>query len=173
MRRFGVVLTIGWMMALPVAASATVYTFQDMETSALSPLPVSFSFSLDTALAEVTNGNDATFSNVAITQNGTTVAGNTVGASFGTNLSSPLFFLIDTSTTPFYSGLGTGIVFNTGSFAIADGATDGEGTLTISSDAVAPTPEPATWALLLTGCALTVVAGSRTRRFAAGSVAAL
>ena len=48
---------------------------------------------------------------------------------------------------PFYSGSGTGIVFNAGTFDIADGATEGEGTLIISSGSAGrslqlPSPRP-------------------------------
>ncbi len=157
MWRIGIVLMTGVLALSPKTAFATVYTFQDTESSALSVTPVSFSFSLDTATATTTttvNGSSTIFSNVVITDNGTSSSGNSAAASFTTDLASPLFFWVDTSLMPFYSGSGTGIVFNTGTFAIADGATDGEGTLIISSGSAGPvsvTPEPAPWLLLLTG----------------------
>ena len=156
MRRFGLVVAIASMALLPEMALATVYGFQDTETSGLSPVPVSFTFSLDTATAG--NSGDATsFNNVAISENGVLSSGNTVDASFATNLSSPLFFFVDTALQPFYSGSGTSISFNPGTFAIADGATDAEGTLTISAASASAVPEPATWALLFAGIAITAV----------------
>ena len=154
MRRFGLVVAIASMTLLPEMALATVYGFQDTETSGLSPVPVSFTFSLDTATAG--NSGDATsFNNVAISENGVLSSGNTVDASFATNLSSPLFFFVDTALQPFYSGSGTSISFNPGTFAIADGLTDAEGTLTISAASASAVPEPATWALLFAGAAMT------------------
>ncbi len=150
----------------PQFASATVYSFQSTDVSALSSSPVVDAFSLDTATA-VASANGTTFSGVMIEQNGTNFANNAVQASFTTDLASPLFFLVDTSNTPFYSGSGTGLTFNTGTFAIADGLTDGEGTLTISSvpsTPVSPTPEPATWMLLLTGGAAVVASRRSLRR---------
>ena len=155
------------MALLPNVASATVYNFNATETSALSPGPVTFSFSLDTTMAQA-NAGTTSFSNVSISENGTAFPGNTISAQFGTDLASPLFFLIDTSPDPFYTGSGTGITFNTATFAIADGATDGEGTLTISTGPSSPTPEPATWTLLLTGGA----AAASARRFAWRSASA-
>ena len=164
MWRFGIVIAAAAMILSSGLASATVYTFQDTETSALSSSPVSFDFSLDTATAGVSAGG-ATFDDVAIDENGTASEGNSVVASFTTDLSSgSLFFWVDTSTEPFYSGSGTGIAFNTGTFAIADGLTDGEGTLTISAGAVSATPEPATWMLLLSGGAVAAVGGCVSRR---------
>ena len=146
-------IAIAAMTLTPRLASATTYNFQATETSALSPSPVSFTFSLDTSTAYLSRTDSTTFPNVAIEENTATFPGNTVDDEFGTDLSSPLFFLIDTSSTPFTSGSGTAISFNIGSFAIADGATDGEGTLQISNTPAVPTPEPSTWILLLTGCA--------------------
>ena len=67
---------------------------------------------------------------------------------------------------PFYSGSGTGIVFNAGTFDIADGATEGEGTLIISSGSAGPvsaTSEPAAWLLLLTGATMIPRSGSLRR----------
>ncbi len=147
--------------ALTHVASATIYNFNATETSALSPSPVTFSFSLDTATASLTPAGATTFSNISITEDGKTIAKNTIGAEFGTNISSPLFFWIDTGLNSFYTGSGTGIAFNLASFPIADGVTDGEGTLKITSTAPAPTPEPASWVLLLTGC----TAAASVRRF--------
>ncbi len=158
MSRFGLTLAAAAFLLMPKLASATVYTFADTESSALSPLPVSYSFSLDTATA-VVSGSVTNFNNVTIFENGVASSGNTVGASFATDLSSPFFFLIDTSAQPFYAGSGTNLAFNPGSFAIADGATDGEGMLTISAVAVPAVPEPATWTLLCTG--LTMLAAGR------------
>ena len=150
MLRFGIVLAAASMTLLPMSASATVYNFQDTETSALSPSPVSFSFSLDTATA-AGSSTGTTFNNITINENGTLFSGDSVEATFTTDLGSPLFFLIDTGSEPFYSGSGTGITFNVGTFPIANGAKDGEGTLTISANSVSPVPEPATWTLLLVG----------------------
>ncbi len=164
MLRSGLLLAISSMMLLPTMASATVYTFQATETSALSPSPVDFSFVLNTATA-VGNASGTTFNDVAIDENGTVTTGNSVGASFTTDLSSPLFFWIDTSVplVPFYSGSGTGLTFNTGTFAIADGLTDGEGTLTLSGGPASPTPEPESWVLLCTGGAMALAAGRFSR----------
>ena len=152
MKRFRWSIAVGALALLPLLASATPFTFQETETSALSPSPVSFTFSLDTSTASLTPTGSTVFNNVLIVENGTNIPGNTIGTEYGTDLFSPLFFWIDTSLTPFTSGSGSGITFNIGSFSLADGATDGEGTLQISSP-VSPTPEPSTWILLLTGLA--------------------
>ena len=157
MWRFGIIVVAASMAFVPKTASATVYSFSDTETSALSPSPVTFTFSLNTA-ADTVTANGTSFNNVPILRNGTLFASNSVGASFTTNLSSPLFFFVDTSLVPFYSGAGTNLSFNIGTFAIADGANDGEGTLTISAVPVSPVPEPATWTLLFTGLAMTAAA---------------
>ena len=143
------------------------YDFHAVETSALSPSPVTFMFSLDTATAYVGPSGSTNFNNVSITENGTEIPGNTIGAQYGTDLGGPLFFLIDTSSQPFYTGSGTGITFNASTFRIADGATDGEGTLTISTSMSSPIPEPATWSLLLTGCS----AAASVRRISRRSIA--
>ena len=157
MWRFSIVVLAASITLLPKTASATAYSFSATETSALSPSPVSFTFSLDTTTANLT-GSGTAFNNVSIRENGTLFSGNSVGASFTTNLSSPLFFFVDTSLGPFYSGSGTNIIFNVGTFAIADGETDGEGTLTISAVPVSPVPEPTAWVLLFTGLAMTFAA---------------
>ena len=166
MHRSGMMVAAALTMASPGIASATAYTFSEAEISALGS--ETFTFSLDTATAGNSSGG-ASFSNITITANGRPSAGQTVTASFTTNLSSgSLFFLVDTSTTPFYTGTGTGITFNTGTFAIADGLTDGEGTLTVA--AAAPVPEPATWAVLLGGLAVATAAGiARRARWSLGS----
>lgn len=130
--------------------------------SALSPSPVDFSFALHSATA-VCSASGTAFNDIVIDENGTFVSGNSIGATSQTTLSSPLFFWIDTSLEPLYSGSGTGITFNPGTFAIVDGATDGEGTLAISANSTSPTPEAATWALLLTGAAMALAAGRFTR----------
>ena len=153
MSRFRMLVAVASMTLLPSMALATVYDFHDTETSALSPSPVSFTFSLDTATAG-SGGGGTVFSNVSINENGTVFPGNSVGATFTTNLSSPLFFFVDTGSEPFYSGSGTSITFNVGTFSIANGATDGEGKLSISAASAAPVPEPATWTLLFAGVAL-------------------
>ena len=155
MYRSGIMIAAALTVASPRIASATAYDFSAVETSALSASPETFSFSLDTATAGASSGG-ASFSNVTITENGRPIVGNTLTASFTTNLASPLFFFVDTSpsTVPFYTGTGSGIVFNTGSFAIAEGLTEGEGTLTIAAASDSAVPEPATWAVLLAGLAL-------------------
>jgi hypothetical protein len=168
MWRSGIMIAAALLTLLPTVASATVYTFHDTESSALSPSPVIYTFSLDTTVA-VGSAGGATFNNVVIDENGAPSSGNSIGATFGTYLGSPLFFLIDTSLEPFYSGSGTGINFNAGTFSIADGATDGEGILTISANAVSPAPEPASWTLMLTGGALAAAAGCFYRKSKPGS----
>ncbi len=157
MWRFPMVVLAASMMLLPKTASATAYSFSATETSALSSSPVNFTFSLDTTTATST-ANGTAFNNVSIRENGTLFSGDSIGASFTTNLSSPLFFFVDTSLGPFYSGSGTNLVFHVGTFAIADGYTDGEGTLTVSADPVSPVPEPTAWTLLFTGLAMTFAA---------------
>ena len=153
MWRFRMALAVAAMTFSPKLASATTYEFQVTETSALSSSPVSFTFSLDTSTAYLSPSGFTNFQSISIEENRAAFPGNTVEAQFGTDLSSPLFFFIDTSSIPFTFGSDTAIVFNIGRFAIADGATDGEGALQISSSPVSPTPEPSTWILLLTGCA--------------------
>lgn len=153
MSPFGILIAAASIALLPCMARAAVYDFHDTETSALSPSPVSFTFSLDAATA-VSSGGGTSFNDVSINENGVAFPGNSVGATYTTNLSSPLFYFIDTSAEPFYSGSGTSIDFNVGTFSIADGATDGEGTLTITAASGSPVPEPATWSLLLTGVVL-------------------
>ena len=150
MPRYGMLVATALMTLLPKLAHGTTFNFNATETSALSPVPVNFTFALDTAAAERGAGGTV-FDNVTIGENGTLVPGNSVGASFGTYLSSPLFFLIDTDSSPFYTGAGSGLVFNVGTFKIADGATDGEGTLSISEASASAVPEPATWVLLFGG----------------------
>ncbi len=162
MWRSRLIIAAAFMALLPKVASATVYSFHDIETSALSSSPVSFTFSLDTATA-VSTVSGTVFTDISIDENGTNSSGNSIAASFTTDLGSPRFFLIDTGSEPFYSGSGSGITFNIGSFSIADGFTDGEGTLNIAAGAASPVPEPATWTLLLAGC-LTVAAAHRFSR---------
>ena len=155
-------------VVMPAHAMAAVYDFQSTEISALSPLPVTFSFSINTSDAVLNSSGFTDFPNVSINDSGTVSTGNTVGASFNTDLSSSLFFLIDTSTIPFSSGAGTSILFNTGTFAIADGATDAEGQLTISSASAVPSvPEPSTLALMAAGVSMiggVIVFCRRTRK---------
>ena len=157
MVRSGMIIAAALTVSSPGIASATAYTFSATETSALSLSPETFAFSLDTATAGSSPGGGS-FSNVAIIANGTPVSGTVVTASFTTDLASPLFFFIDTSAVPFYSGTGSGITFNTRTFAIADGLTDGEGTLTVAAASASAVPEPATWALLLAGFAIMAAA---------------
>ena len=149
MRRFGTTFVALMAFALPVRAVATVFDFSATEKSALSPSPVTFDFALNTSSAMLSPSGPTDFFNVAIFENGTLSSGNTISAQFGTDLGSPLFFLIDTSPSAFFSGSGSGITFNVGNFNIADGATDGEGTLNI-----AVVSEPASWLFLLCGCGL-------------------
>ena len=141
-------------------AAAAIYTFDATETSALSPSPVAFNFSVDTASAFV-NGVATSFNDVTISKNGVPSMGNTVNATYTTSLASPLFYLIDTDTRPFYSGIGAAIRFHQGSFAVADGATDGEGTLTISGTSAVP--EPAAWGFMIIGIATVGVRVRNTR----------
>ena len=150
--RLGMIVAAGAITLLPRIASATVYNFQSTESSALSS-STSFSFSLNTAAA-VINANGTGFNNITITKNGTSISGNSVEATFTTSLGSGrLFFFTDTNTPtlPFYSGSGTDISFDSGTFEIADGLTDGEGTLTIAAVPISAVPEPATWAVLFAG----------------------
>ena len=150
MPRVGMLFATALMTLLPKMALGTTFSFNATETSALSPVPVNFTFALDTAAAENSAGGTV-FDNIAIDENGTLIAGNSVGASSTTYLSSPLFFFVDTDSKPFYSGTGSSLLFNVGMFAIADGATDGEGTLAISEVSASAVPEPAPWMLLFAG----------------------
>ncbi|QYE37130.1 PEPxxWA-CTERM sorting domain-containing protein (plasmid) [Polymorphobacter sp. PAMC 29334] len=138
------------------SGSAAVFHFDATETSALSSTPTSFTFSLNTSAAMPGVGGSTIFSNVSIYRDGALVPANTVVAQYGTNLGSPLFYFIDTGLKRFSSGSGPDFTFDTGRFVIADGATDGEGTLEIST-----VPEPASWAMMITGIGL---AGSGLRR---------
>ena len=140
-------------LLLPRVALADVFDFHSVEISALgSP---TFDFSLDTASA-VSTTSGFSFSDVTILKDGTASTGNTVGAAYGVNLSSPSFFLVNTdpSGTPFYLVNGSHLSFNSGTFAIADGATDGEGTLTITNSTVSAAPEPSAWILMIIGVGL-------------------
>lgn len=151
------IIAVAWLATLiPGHAFASVYNFQSTETSALSSSPTTFNFSLDTSGA-IFGAGTTSFSDVAITENGTQSLNNTVSVPFDTNISSPLFFFVDTdpTTLAFSSGTGSGITFNTGTFAIADGFTEGEGTLTVSNvSTVSAVPEPSTWSLMLVGVGL-------------------
>ena len=85
-------MALAVMTLLPKLASATTYNFQATETSALSPSPVSFTFSLDTSTAYLSTSGSISFPNVSIEENGAAFPGNIVGAQLGTDLSSPLFY---------------------------------------------------------------------------------
>lgn len=163
MRRYGILAALAG-MALPQAALAQIYTFHSTELSALSPSPSVFDFTLDAATATAIAAGTS-FGNVTISHNGVATTGNTLTASFGTNIGGSPFFLVDTSpdsaTRPFYSGSGPAITFNPGVFAIADGLTNGKGTLTIGAVAVSAVPEATTWAAMLLGFGLI---GARMRR---------
>ena len=146
MRNMWLVSAIVCAFAIPGSALATVYDFRSTEMSALGN--PAFSFVLDTSKAAYDMGV-TTFTGVTITQDGVPSAGDSVFIPDTTDIGSPLFFFIDTDvpvTKAFDSGAGTGITFNAGTYSIADGAKDGEGTLTISA-----APEPTTWALMIAG----------------------
>ncbi len=133
---------------LPALASASIYDFKSTETSALGN--PAYSFALDTSQAH-DSGGVTSFTNVTIDKNGVPDAGNTVTLVSSDEVASPLFFFIDTDVPnpkPFYSGSGTTTTFNVRTFSIADGFTDGEGSLVISAATV---PEPGTWLLMLVG----------------------
>lgn len=144
-------MVLACLVLLPGSAFATLYNFSSTESSALgSP---AFSFTLDTSTA-VNTGNGTSFPKVTINDSGVLTMGNTVSLVTPTELASPGFFFIDTDVPgpkPFSAGTGTDTVFNVGTFSIADGLTDGEGTLIISNALVSAVPEPSTWLLMITG----------------------
>ena len=74
MLHFGMLLAAASMLLLPSTALATVYDFHATEISALSPSPVSFTFSLDTTMAG-NSRNGTFFNNVSITENGKVSSG--------------------------------------------------------------------------------------------------
>lgn len=152
MKRAIAIAAAATLLALPQLAAAEVFSFHSTETSALGS-PV-YDFSLDTSKATVA-AEGFNFADVTISKDGVATTGNSVGAAYGTNISSPLFFYVDTdpSSKPFYTLDSNGLVFNTGAFSIADGNTDGEGTLTISGSPVSAAPEPGAWTLLIAGVA--------------------
>ena len=136
---------------LPGSAFATIYDFQSSEMSALgSP---TYSFALDTSNAAA-NGTGTSFSGVTIDDSGTVTTGNTVSFPASTELSGPSFFFVDTDVPgpkSFGQGSGKDVTFNVGTFSIADGFTEGKGTLNISSDSVSAAPEPSAWLLMFAG----------------------
>ena len=135
---------------LPSSAFAAVYDFSSTETSALgSP---SYSFNIDTSTG-VANGGVTMFSNVTIDDSGVSSSGNIVTFASPTELGSSSFFFIDTDTPTkdFGAGAGPAVIFNPGTYKIADGETDGEGSLVISQAGVSAAPEPSTWFLMFAG----------------------
>ncbi len=135
---------------LPSSAFAAVYDFSSTETSALgSP---SYSFDIDTSTG-IASGGATLFSNVTIDDSGVSSSGNTVTFASPTELGSSSFFFIDTDTPTkdFGAGAGPAVIFNPGIYKIADGETDGEGSLVISQVGVSAAPEPSTWLLMLAG----------------------
>ena len=146
MRNFWLVSAIAAGIVLPGSALAKVYDFHSTETSAVGN--PTFSFSLDTTQAEEISGVTS-FSDVTIYEDGVKMLDNTISLPSSSTIASPLFFLIDTDTPvtkSFDAGSGADVTFNIGTFTIADGNTDGEGTLTISA-----APEPGAWALMVAG----------------------
>ena len=137
---------------LPCSALADTYDFSFTELSALAAGPVQYDFKLDTDLASATP-TGADFTGVVISKNDMDQPAGDISLQNLTNIASSEFFLVDTDTPTqdFYSGTGKGIQFNTGTFSIADGFTDGEGKLTIADTAVSAAPEPGAWALMFVG----------------------
>ncbi len=148
--------------ALPLCASAKIYDFTSSESSALGN--PTFSFVLNTVDA-VAAGGGTSFPGVTIDKNGAEIPGNVITLISPFELASPFFFFVDTDVPgpkAFGEGAGPGMIFNVGSFSIADGFTDGEGTLIISEASSSAAPEPATWLMLLTGFA---AIGIRLRQY--------
>ena len=143
MRRHRLFQAAAGLTFLPAIACAAVYDFKSTEVSALGD--PTFSFVLDTSSA-VSANNSTSFPGVTIDESGTKVFGNTITLVSPTELASPLFFFIDTDLPgpkAFGDGSGPTIKFNVGSFTIADGFTDGEGTLSIAEAPASAAPEPA------------------------------
>ena len=143
-------LCAGW---APTGAVAAVYSFTSNEVSAIGD--PSYSFQLNTA-SGVESSDGTTFSDVTIDDDGETSTGNTISFSSPTQLGSPLFFFSDTDVpgpVAFGSGSGADVIFNVGSYKVADGFTEGAGTLTISGSSVSAAPEPSAWLLLFAGIA--------------------
>ena len=139
------------LVLLPGGAFAAIYNFQSSETSALGD--PTYSFALNTA-DTISNGSETSFSGVTIDDSGTTTIGNMVSFLTPTELSGPSFFFVDTDAPgpkAFGEGLGTNTTFNPGAFSIADGFTEGEGTLDISNISSSAAPEPSTWLLMIAG----------------------
>ena len=132
------------------AANAAVYDITANETSAFGPETISID--LDTAGAVVSNGQTS-FLDTTVKINGV-LQPSDVFTTTTNNIGGSSFFFVDTNTPDpkaFYSGSGESTVFNTGAYIIADGATDGEGTLNISNGQVSAAPEPSTWLLMIAG----------------------
>ena len=140
-------------VVLPSSAFAAVYNFSSTETSAIGN--PTYTFAIDTATG-VESGGATSFSGVTIAVNGAKSTGNTISFPSPTELGSSLFFFIDTDVPgpkSFGMGSGASVTFDPGTFSIADGFTEGEGTLTISEAAVSAAPEPSAWLLMITGVA--------------------
>ena len=151
MRKLWLIAAVASIAVVPEIAFSAVYDFSSTETSALGD--PAYTFSLDTSKAVLANGVTS-FSGVTIDDSGTTSTGNTISLVSPTTISGPSFFFIDTDVPtpkPLFSGSGTDTVFNTGSFSIADGFTEGEGVLTISEGSVSAAPEPNNWLLMFAG----------------------
>ena len=132
---------------------ADTYDLDFSETSAFGP--ATYQAVVDTADA-VDTSSGTTFREAEISRGGAVLPASALSVLYGTNIASNYFFLIDTDTPTrdFYTGSGTDVRFNVGSYSIADGATDGEGRLTISDTSISAAPEPGTWGLMLAGVAL-------------------
>ncbi len=151
MRKLWFVAAAACLVPLPGSAFAAIYDFKSTESSALGN--PAFNFALDTSIA-VDTGGGTSFSGVTIDDSGVRTTGNTVSLVTSTELASSLFFFVDTDVPGpklFSVGSGTDITFNPGTFSIADGFTDGEGTLTITNTSVSAVPEPPTWLLMIAG----------------------
>ena len=132
------------------AANAAAYDITAHETSAFGPEVVSIQ--LDTSDA-VASGGQTTFSEATVEINGAFQAGG-VFTTNTNNIGGDGFYFIDTdtpNTKEFYTGSVTGTVFNSGTYTVADGATDGAGTLNIIGGPVSAAPEPSTWLLMIAG----------------------
>lgn len=160
-------LAAACLLVAPSSAFAAVYDFTSTETSALGN--PTYSFALDTATAMLGSMGSTVFSNVTIDNSGVSDPGQTVTLTSPETLASSLFFLLDTDVPgpkPFATGTGSSVAFIPGRYVIADGATDGEGILTISQASVSAAPEPSAWSLMIAGVGFAGLALRRARTVA-------